>query len=93
MLGDVVAAAGPGDRLPDRPPADTRTIETEFRATTDSDVANRLLATLQKQAALDLIMLPISQSDEYFYVRRSVEMSGGSFGPGWQLGFFGISNA
>ena len=69
------------------------TIETEFRATTDSAAANRLLATLQKQAALDLIMLPISQSDEYFYVRRGAEMSGGSFGPGWQLGFFGISNA
>jgi peptide/nickel transport system substrate-binding protein len=69
------------------------TIETEFRATTDSAAANRLLATLQKQAALDLIMLPISQSDEYFYVRRGAEMSGGSFGPGWQLGFFGIGNA
>jgi peptide/nickel transport system substrate-binding protein len=38
-------------------------------------------------------MLPISQSDEHFYVRRGVAMSGGSFGPGWQLGFFGISNA
>jgi peptide/nickel transport system substrate-binding protein len=69
------------------------TIATEFRATTDSENANQLLATLQKQAALDLIMLPISQSDEHFYVRRGVAMSGGSFGPGWQLGFFGISNA
>jgi peptide/nickel transport system substrate-binding protein len=68
-------------------------IETEFRATTDTANANRLLAALQKQAAVDLIMLPISQSDEHFYVRRGVEMSGGSFGPGWQLGFFGISNA
>jgi peptide/nickel transport system substrate-binding protein len=52
-----------------------------------------LLALLQKQAAVDLIMLPISQSDEPLYLRRGVEMSGGSFGPGWQLGFFGISNA
>jgi peptide/nickel transport system substrate-binding protein len=69
------------------------TIETEFRATTDNANANRLLASLQRQAALDLIMLPISQSDEHFYVRRGVEMSGGSFGPSWQLGFFGISNA
>jgi peptide/nickel transport system substrate-binding protein len=69
------------------------TIETEFRATIDSANAERLLATLQEQAAVDLIMLPISQSDEYFYVRRGVEMSGGSFGPGWQLGFFGIGNA
>jgi peptide/nickel transport system substrate-binding protein len=69
------------------------TIVTEFRGTTDSASAERLLATLQKQAALDLTMLPISQSDEHFYVRRGVEMGGGSFGPGWQLGFFGISNA
>jgi peptide/nickel transport system substrate-binding protein len=52
-----------------------------------------LLVGLQKQAALDLTMLPVSQSDEPLYVRRGVELSGGSFGPGWQLGFFGISNA
>jgi peptide/nickel transport system substrate-binding protein len=70
-----------------------KTIETEFRATTDRATANRLLGELQKQSAVDLTMLPISQSDEHFYVRRGVEMSGGSFGPGWQLGFFGISNA
>ena len=69
------------------------TIETEFRATTDGATADQLLAALQKQAAVDLIMLPISQSDEHLYLRRGVEMSGGSFGPGWQLGFFGISNA
>lgn len=68
-------------------------IETEFRATTDSASANRLLALLQKQAAVDLTMLPISQSDEHFYVRRGIGMSAASFGPGWQLGFFGISNA
>jgi peptide/nickel transport system substrate-binding protein len=68
------------------------TLETEFRATTDSDAANRLLAELQKQAALDQIVLPISQSEEHVFVRRGVEMSGGSYGPGMQLGFFGISN-
>jgi peptide/nickel transport system substrate-binding protein len=70
-----------------------RTIETDFRATTDDAAANRLLAVLQKQSAVDLTMLPISQSDEHLYIRRGVELSGGSFGPGWQLGFFGISNA
>jgi peptide/nickel transport system substrate-binding protein len=69
-----------------------KTIETEFRATTDGNTANRQLAALQKQAAVDLTLLPISQSDEHIYVRRGVEMSGGSYGPGWQLGFFGISN-
>ncbi|HKN45291.1 MAG TPA: ABC transporter substrate-binding protein, partial [Propionibacteriaceae bacterium] len=69
------------------------TIETEFRATTDDAAADRLLAVLQKQSAVDLTVLPVSQSDEHLYVRRGVELSGGSFGPGWQLGFFGISNA
>jgi peptide/nickel transport system substrate-binding protein len=69
-----------------------KTIETEFRATTDADTADNQLAALQKQAAVDLILLPISQSDEHVYVRRGVEMSGGSYGPGWQLGFFGIGN-
>ena len=69
-----------------------RTIETEFRATTDAETADNQLAALQKQAALDLIVLPISQSEEHVFVRRGVEMSGGSYGPGMQLGFFGISN-
>jgi peptide/nickel transport system substrate-binding protein len=69
-----------------------QTIETEFRATTDADTASNQLAALQGQAAVDLIVLPISQSDEHVYVRRGVEMSGGSYGPGMQLGFFGISN-
>jgi peptide/nickel transport system substrate-binding protein len=68
-----------------------RTIETEFRATTDEGKANRMLAALQKQAAVDLIVLPISQSDEHVFLRRGVEMSD-SYGPGMQLGFFGISN-
>ena len=68
------------------------TIETQFRATTESDTASQLLAALQRQAAVDLIVLPISQSDEHVYLRRGVEMNGGSFGPGMQLGFFGISN-
>jgi peptide/nickel transport system substrate-binding protein len=68
------------------------TIETEFRATTDSDTADRQLAALQKQAAVDLTVLPISQSEEHVYLRGGVEMGGGSYGPGWQLGFFGISN-
>jgi peptide/nickel transport system substrate-binding protein len=69
-----------------------KTIETEFRATTDADTADNQLAALQKQAAVDLIVLPISQSDEHVYVRRGAEMGGGSYGPGWQLGFFGIGN-
>ncbi len=66
-------------------------IAVEFRATTDDAAANQRLAALQNQAATDLIVLPISQSEENLYLRQGVEMSETSFGPGWQLGFFGIS--
>jgi peptide/nickel transport system substrate-binding protein len=41
---------------------------------------------------VDLTVLPITQSEEHIYLRRGVEMAGGSYGPGWQLGFFGITN-
>ncbi len=70
------------------------TVETEFRATDtfDDDEVQRLLTDLQQQAAADLLVLPISQSDEYVYARRGVQISPLSYGPGWQLGLFGISN-
>jgi peptide/nickel transport system substrate-binding protein len=72
-----------------------RTLETQFRATTDRqladrELAERLLAALQRQSAVDLVVLPISQSDEYLYARAGVEVSLASFGPGWQLGLWGI---
>ena len=85
-MAAAISRCAAADRRVDR-----QTIETEFRATTESD-ADRQLAALQKQAAVDLIVLPISQSDEHVYLRRGVEMSGSSYGPGMQLGFFGISN-
>jgi peptide/nickel transport system substrate-binding protein len=66
-------------------------VETQFRGTTNPAVADRLLAVLQRQSAVDLVMLPISQSDEYLYARTGVEVSARSFGPGWQLGLWGIS--
>ena len=72
--------------------ADTvSTLETEFRTTTPGDRADQLLAVLQKQTAVDLIMLPHTQSDEYLYVRAGIEVSATSFGPGWQLGLWGIT--
>lgn len=69
-----------------------RTAETGYRAATTDDAANQLLATLQKQAMADLVVLPVSQSDEYVYVRTGAQMTETSYGPGWQLGLFGISN-
>ena len=69
-----------------------QTIVTEFRKTTDDEAAAQLLGSLQKQAAVDNVLVPISQSDEYLYARAGVEVSETGFGPGWQLGLFGISN-
>ncbi len=63
----------------------------QFRRTVDDAAARAIVGTLQRQAAADATVLPISQSDEYLYLRGGVEMNGGSWGPGWQLGLFGIS--
>ena len=72
--------------------ADTvRLLEAEFRQTTPGPRADQLLAALQKQTAVDLIVLPFSQSDGYLYARAGVEVSPTSFGPGWQLGLWGIT--
>jgi peptide/nickel transport system substrate-binding protein len=69
-----------------------QTIVTEFRKTTDNEAAAQLLGSLQKQAAVDNVLVPMSQSDEYLYARAGVEVSDAGFGPGWQLGLYGISN-
>jgi peptide/nickel transport system substrate-binding protein len=76
-------------------PAARETIETivsTFRKTTDDTQAAGLLGALQKQAAVDCVLLPISQSDEYVLARSGVDVSAASFGPDWQLGLFGIRN-
>ncbi|SDU88588.1 peptide/nickel transport system substrate-binding protein [Microlunatus sagamiharensis] len=62
-----------------------------YVATTDDTASARLLSTLQRQAASDLVLLPISQSDETVWVRAGADINGGSYGPGWQLGLFGIT--
>jgi peptide/nickel transport system substrate-binding protein len=72
--------------------ATVSTTETAYRATTEDAQATRLLAALQRQAALDNIVLPISQTDEYLYAKAGVTINDTSFGPGWQLGLYGIRN-
>ena len=59
--------------LPDAADKSTH-YETQFRGTTDPAAANRLLAALQRQSAVDLVMLPISQSDEHLYAGAGVEV-------------------
>ena len=57
--------------------ASVNATETQFRGTTDGAAADQLLAELQKQAAVDLVLLPMSQSDEKVYIRAGAEMSRG----------------
>lgn len=75
--------------------ATVRSLEVQFRGTKDLAAADRLeaerlLAVLQRQSAADLVVLPISQSDEHLYARAGVEVDPQSFGPGWQLGLWGM---
>jgi peptide/nickel transport system substrate-binding protein len=67
------------------------TTERSFRATTTDEAANLLLAALQERSATDLVVLPVSQSDEQVFVGPGAEVAETSFGPGWQLGLFGMS--
>jgi peptide/nickel transport system substrate-binding protein len=51
------------------------------------------LATLQAQAARDAVLLPLTQRDEYVFVREGATMEPTSFGPGWQLGLWGTTSS
>ncbi|MDN5771392.1 MAG: ABC transporter substrate-binding protein [Microlunatus sp.] len=75
--------------LPDST-ANVRTLERRYRAATTEADASRAMASLQRQAAADLVLLPMTQSDEYLFTAPGVQVPANSFGPGWQLGLWGI---
>ncbi len=47
------------------------------------------LGEIQKQAAADLTVLPISQGPTTLFVGPKVDLVGDAFGPAWQLGLWG----
>ena len=72
--------------------ADTvSSIERGFRATSEDADGLQLLGALQKQAAVDAVVLPLTQSDEHVYLRTDTDLGPGSYGPGWQLGLWGMT--
>ena len=87
-----LAAALPGRPAARASPRPCDTLETAFRGHHRATEGDAAAGALQKQAAVDLIVLPISQSDEHVYARAGVEVPATSFGPGWQLGLWGISS-
>ena len=75
--------------LPDSA-ADVQGLERRFRAAVEEADATRAMASLQRKAAADLVLLPMTQSDEYLFTAPGVEFPANSFGPGWQLGLWGV---
>ncbi len=66
-------------------------LERRYRSTTEEEDASRAMASLQRKAASDLVLLPLTQSDEYVLTAPTVQVPANSFGPGWQLGLWGIT--
>ena len=63
----------------------------ERRARTTSGEARTVaLGELQKQAAVDATVLPVSQADGILMVGHGVSLIGEPFASGWQLGLWGI---
>ncbi len=51
---------------------------------------NAALGSLQASAAKEKVVLPISQTNEYVYAGRDASVAANAFGPGWQLGLWGM---
>lgn len=77
--------------LPASQPSVARAVN-DFRASTDDAQATKLLASLQALAAQDAVVVPVSQGDEYVFMHRGAQVNENSFGPGWQLGMFGMKS-
>jgi peptide/nickel transport system substrate-binding protein len=67
-------------------------LENQYRSSISDVEATRLIVSLQAQAAVDNTVLPVSQGDEYLFVHDGVDINQTSFGPGWQLGLFGMKS-
>lgn len=63
----------------------------QYSTATDPTERDVALAELQKQAAADQVVLPISQSDERVFLADGVTIAPNGFGPSWQLGLWGLS--
>lgn len=70
-----------------------RRAETQARSSDVPATLYSALGTLQSQAAKDNLLLPLTQQDEYVYVRQGAQIAATSFGPGWQLGLWDVSDS
>ncbi len=63
----------------------------QYSTATDPTERELALAELQKQAAADQVVLPISQGDEQVFLADGVTITPNGFGPSWQLGLWGFN--
>lgn len=70
-------------------------LETAYRSAGigEEAEATQAMVSMQRTAATDAVIIPMTQSDEYVFTAPTVQVPANSFGPGWQLGFWGITRA
>lgn len=74
------------------PGSDAKIAEYEklYRTTTVDSQREIYLSELQKQAAVDAMVLPISQEDDDMFLASAVKVHEPKYGPGWQLALWSV---
>lgn len=65
-------------------------LEKLYRTTTDQTTRDSALSELQSQAAVDAIVLPISQEDDDMFLASGVKTHEPMYGPGYQLALWSV---
>ena len=65
-------------------------LEKLYRTTTDQATRDSALSELQSQAAVDAIVLPISQEDDDMFLAAGVKTHEPLYGPGYQLALWAL---
>ncbi len=65
-------------------------LEKQARTTTRTTEREVALTELQKQAAVDAVVLPIQQADDDLFLLGNTQLREPRYGPGWQLGLWAV---
>ena len=65
-------------------------LEKLYRTTTDQATRDSALSELQSQAAVDAVVLPISQEDDDMFLAADVKTHEPMYGPGYQLALWAL---
>ncbi len=65
-------------------------LDQRARTATDENVRAVALSEIQKQAAADNVVVPISQTDGVMFTAAGVRLTEPGFGPAWQLALWGL---